>query len=271
MSQAYLHGFGSGSGVLNYSVAAFSAETELPETAAENTIAVITDAAVSGWQFSSGAPENPQEGMVWILTGTGSAVAFSAVSAYPVMIYPLEAMQYVGGVWVSRTAKSYINGVWQSWFLYLYAPGDACTDVTGGWVGKAVGIGNNDNETKKEPVITSGAESMLITHESGFYSGMAVTANKVDLTEFAKLTFAGTVQRESSGTQWCIFGIWSEIATGDYLTNLADCVAFGTGSETGVWSLDVSALTGSYYVGFGMVSTSGKTDSITVEKLYLER
>ena len=108
---------------LNFKVKAYASESELPATAAENTIAVITTTAISGYQFSSEQPSSPVNGFVWIQTSTSSTNAFDATKKNPIVVYPTAAKQYVSGNWVTKTAKSYINGKWNAWVRYLYEKG----------------------------------------------------------------------------------------------------------------------------------------------------
>ena len=102
-------GFKSGVGGMpvNFKVVSGTSAPELPM---ENTIWVNTDTAISGWIFSSLDPD-PQEGLVWILTGRASPVQFNAVRRNTVMVYPVSVKQYIGGEWVYKTAKIW-NGEW---------------------------------------------------------------------------------------------------------------------------------------------------------------
>ena len=169
MGKAFL--YGNGGAGLNFKVVACASAEALPATARENTIAVLTATAINGYIFSSTEPTEPAEGMVWIITGTSSAVAFSASKKNPVMIYPLSAKQYVGGAWVNLSAMSYQNGSWVDWWDgALFDNGDICEDVTGGWERKAYGGSTGGSVTIGDTIAVA-------------YSGssVAVCAGTVDM------------------------------------------------------------------------------------------
>lgn len=112
--------FKSGGAGLNFKVVG---STTQPESPAENTVWVNTDTAIGGWVFSAAEPSELSEGLVWIKTGASSPAAFSAVSGKTVMVYPLNAKQYVGDAWVKKTAQSYIGNEWVNWAVVVYKAG----------------------------------------------------------------------------------------------------------------------------------------------------
>ena len=114
---------GGGGAALNFKVVAYASEDALPATAAENTIAVITDTAITSYIFSAEEPSPATAGMVWIQVGASSPVEFNALKKNTIQVYPLRVKQYVDGAWVAKTAKSYQNGVWQNWQVYLFKDG----------------------------------------------------------------------------------------------------------------------------------------------------
>ena len=102
----------TGGAGLNFKVKAYASELLLPATAAENTIAVITETAISSYVFSADEPEAPDEGMVWFAVGTSSSAEFNALRKNELNIYPLSAKQYVSGAWVDVEAKIHQHGEW---------------------------------------------------------------------------------------------------------------------------------------------------------------
>ena len=103
--------YGNGGAGLNFDVVAYKNVSELPATAAMNTIAVFTE-NMTGYSFDPTEPENPKEGLVWFKTGKYSIVSFNALKENNIQIYPMSAKQYIGGAWVSVVAKSYLGGEW---------------------------------------------------------------------------------------------------------------------------------------------------------------
>lgn len=125
---------GGGGGGLNFKVVGGTAAPSNPKG---NMIWLNTSVPITGYYFSVTQPENMLPGEVWVYIGTSSTVAFSATKKNPVMVYPISASQYVDGALVGVGAYSYQNGKWVSWITYLYRAGDECTDLTGGWQGRA--------------------------------------------------------------------------------------------------------------------------------------
>ena len=127
---------GGGAG-LNFSVVGSEAQPSGPK---ENMIWAITSEPVTGWIFSAEPPADPEQGLLWIQTGTASAVAFNAVKKNGIEVYPISAKQGTGTSWVDVTCKSYQSGEWVDWWNgELYDSGDEYEFVTGGWVFSADG------------------------------------------------------------------------------------------------------------------------------------
>lgn len=178
MGIAFLYGNGgSGGGGLNFSVKEYAPETVLPSTGKENTIIVITDVKIASWIFSVTEPIAPAEGIVWIPTGTSSAVVFNALKKNCVEVYPTSVKQYIGGEWVDMDAYIYQNGEWVQFSeiftsLYLYKAGDTCDSVTGGWGGSLgdgyLSFGGDSTGTQantKNKISFEGYTKLMIEYE----------------------------------------------------------------------------------------------------------
>lgn len=128
----YVMSGGGGAG-LNFSIVGGITQP----TGKENLIWVNTANTITSWEFSATEPTTPVEGMVWFVTGTSATTPINAVKKNGIWIYPSSAYQYIGGTWVDKTAKTYQNGAWVNWGLYLYSLGDEFVDVTNGWQNRA--------------------------------------------------------------------------------------------------------------------------------------
>jgi hypothetical protein len=255
-------GGGGGSGGLNVTLIA---STTQPNNPAENTIWINSNVAINGWAFASAAPTGAQDGAVWIQTTTDSTVAFNAAKKGVLMVYPLMCKQYLSGAWTEVTAKSYINSAWRDWLVYLYSPGNPHTELTGGWEGKAhrrVDTVDGYGVTSYAPTITQGAESMTVTLTAPNYynySGSARTVNKIDLTDFDQivfnLTFPGGI-------------VYVYVTQSDTSYSAVKQLAVTGGTNKAV-SLDVSDLSGEYYVGINLLAGSG-TATVYVNKVELK-
>lgn len=264
MGDAFLYGFGrAGTGAqLNFQVVNCISEAALPAVPVENTIAVITGNAMTGYQFRTDMPESPAEGMVWICTGEESAVGFNALTENTMRVCPLYVRQYVDGSWISRRALIWQNGAWNLWPVwYLFDRGDTFDDVTGGW---AVG------ESIADAVLEDA--SMTLTTVSPNKSRTHVaTQSAVDLGSYSTIRASVTVvshsQDSTSGTTLCRLGYGN---TPD--ANLASLATKAAVEVTGAGELeisfDISGVTGSHYVIFGIGYCSM---SVQVRRVWLER
>lgn len=246
-----MHGFGGSSALLNFSVVGGTSEPAYPR---ENMIWVNTSTKITSWIFSDTQPAKPEEGVVWIKTGLSSPASFNALKQNGIRINPLLCKQYISGTWVVKTAQTYMNGKWKSWIAYLYINGDECLDVTGGWVSTACIQGYNDwgaVGSAYAPKITRNSMNMTV-ESNGDGCGLVHTANMIDLSEVNTIVMHGT-----------ILSSWGKISTGIFIRdNLrggysADYSAKYTPAnegveETGPFAIDVSALSGNYYICLGV-------------------
>ena len=238
-----------GSGALNFNVVGGLTQPAGPK---ENTIWVNTDQKITSWIFSAEAPAKPEEGIVWVTTGASSQVAFNALKKNTVMVYPISAKQYVSGAWVDVTVKSYHDGKWVDWIVYLYNSGDECISVTGGWT--AYKGGSSSSMTKNNDSITlKGSSENSIT---------AMTSQKIDLTNFNKIEIS-VIDVKKSGT-------WNaKLRATEERKNAPTAVAeLALAFETGTQYLDVSSLTGSYYIALYLYGGNGMV--LTFDKIRLE-
>lgn len=107
--------------------------TTQPENPRENDIWINTDAAITSWAFSVDEPTNPEEGMAWFYTGASSVAPINILKDNGVTVYPISAKQHVGGVWVDKYAKTYINGEWTDWAIFILDGVNHYETLTGGW------------------------------------------------------------------------------------------------------------------------------------------
>lgn len=229
---------------LNFKVKAYASELLLPASAAENTIAVITETPISGYQFSVEKPENPVEGHVWIATATQSETPFSATKKNPVIVYPQLASQYVGGVWIPLTAKTYQHGSWVDWWDgTLFYNGDQYTKQTGGW------------ETYGSSPVSIGDVITYDARPNGSQKvAMARTCDYVDVSTF-KTLFVKFSTIVNTGGQWFL-----EAENGER-------VAEGGNTAAGIFSTDITNVSGLWQVYVG--GTNGRAGSVS--KVWLER
>lgn len=222
-----------------------------PSGPSENTIWVPTNAKITSYAVSPSEPAEPTDGMVWIKTGAASNVSFNALKKNEIAVYPNACYQLINGAWQSMAAKIYQNKAWKEWRTYLYNLGDECIAVTGGWVAKA--LRRASGSSAKEPTITK-LDNRIEFSGNAQSGGVVHTANKIDLTSASVLKIDGELAPAAGTGFWSTLCVWSEFGS-TYQENLV-ASHDATSKETGEITVDVSQLSGAFYVGFALYGTS---------------
>lgn len=166
-----LYGFGGGGGTsLNFDVKAYPSDADMmTATPKENTIGIITVLPISGWIFSVTAPEEPTEGMAWVITGTARQNEFNALKKNGIHVYPVSAKQYVSGAWVDVIAKRWQGEVWVDLIYYIVNGNTSkITNITG-FASAQWSISDNGLRITRN---SSGSQSSLgITKDAFDFSG----------------------------------------------------------------------------------------------------
>lgn len=197
----------------------------------ENTIGVVTD-TLDRWVFSPREPEQPEEGLVWIATGTVSAGAFNALKKNGIVLCPIQARQYRDGLWQTVPAGSYLGGSWIRWAAdrKIYASGVSHINLTLTNAAQADGYLALSLEKKgsakvvSDPVLLAGQAKLVVQYRNLGGDG----------------TFAGGVRAR----------VWD---TEDEVVASSDRAAAASGTV----SLDISGLSGEYKVGVYANNSSG--------------
>ena len=230
--------------------------TTQPTNPTENMIWVNTDTDITSYTFSETQPSDATEGMVWMAVGIGSPAPFCAIENNPIMLYPLNAKQYINGVWTDRITKIYQNDNWSELIIYLFYYGDKKEGITGGWTAQALPMYRSSSGAgvaASSPTVTTqsnGGVKLGVSYSSGIYR----TTNKIDLTNIKTIKLNGTIYGNNSGNaNWAGMYVWSGLGN-LYVDNV---VAHVNSKQTTVSNptLDVSGLSGEYYIGFGLYDT----------------
>ena len=259
MGRGFKHGPGGGTS-LNFKVVG----NPQPENPAENTIWANTDVEITDWVLSANAPESPVQGLLWIKTGASSPAPFNALKKNNITICPLSAQQYVDGAWVSVTCQSRQSGAWVEWIPYLYNRGDECTDFGGNWVCRAWKMSSDAGSTAQTFDIARNADNLKFT-KTGLIGAVMHKENKIDLTDIDTICFKGEMYPGSTA-RWAGFYVWSEM-DGVWDTNAVAKVLGTSNTTTTEFELDVSALEGEYYIGFGIYQ---EVCYVKLEELFME-
>lgn len=206
------------------------------------------------------------EGTVWI-ANDNSAKSFNALknNSNIITISPTFCQQYVSGSWATKTTKLYQSGSWtEFWSGELYNNGNLYTSITGGL--SKIGLRRNSSYgTASEPNVAYNTTNLHITPTAAGYGGVAYFTNKIDLSNYNTLYFEGATCGEVASDT--IIGIWS--AFGTYPTDYLSAQANGTNTATHTKTIDITSLSGSYYIGFWVFSTANTNAYITVNKVWL--
>lgn len=244
MADCFITRRGGGGAGLNFEVVGGTTQPTNPK---ENTIWVNTDTDITDWVFSSEQPTSSVAGMVWLSIGQTSTTSFNALKKNTLMVYPLFAQQYIGGVWEDVGVQVFQNGSWETlWDGGLFDNGNQYESITGGWYqylqdgfGGSVNIGD---------VISMSVPSGI--------TAAAATRNKISLNGYKSLEIHITSISEAGNI------IVSETNKGYIVT---DYIARKDFTSTGWHSLDVSSLDGEYYIYF----TIGNDKRITADQIRL--
>lgn len=248
---------GAGGGGLNFAVVGGTSQPASPK---DNTVWVNTPTEITDVLFSSEQPTVRTDGAalsggeIWIQTGKTSVIPFNALKKSTLMVYPNVAYQYdiSSATWVRQTARSYISSTWKDWVVLYYDYGEEYVDLTGGWVA----YGMDDKAVKYDTYI------YLEVDSTG--NAWAYTNNPVDLTSISTLNFY--IKRSHEGA--CRIGVNAVKPTSanNPLNSMAAMTKVASYVSTVTpYSVDVSALTGPYYLVF---LEAGERDGNNWDYLY---
>ena len=256
---------GGGSGGLNFKIVSYATKSELlADTPKENTIGVITSIPIKGYHFGTEEPSPAAAGMVWITTGTISTTAFNALKKNAIQVYPISAKQYISGSWVDVTALSYQGGEWVEWKTYLYNAGAFARgqSLVNGSTGTS-GIRYTENEDSIN-IVASNYEGYTYRYFE----------KPVDLTykSVVKMTLHSNAAYTERGTGSYNIGasIWADSDTKDDWTSPNTKLKSLAANRDYEVSVDVSALSGEYYIWLKFSFTNTSSGKLDIDILSVE-
>ena len=255
---AVLSCFPSGGGV-KLDVKAYAAVGNLPATAKAGSVAVITSASIGAAYASASAPASPATGDVWVWLGGVSPAPVALGGG--ITLHPRAAYRYVGSVWALLPCYVYTGGAWAEITLSLYDNGAFFLEP-------GVELITGDTLTLQEARIY-----LYDAAGRGETSVLRVYfVNAVDLTNASsvKLVFDWT-SVSTSPSHYARLEIGSN-KTGAVVASAQT----GTPAAGVTLSVNVSALSGSYYVGLYVYGPPSASDAypnntVYVQKAYLEQ
>lgn len=140
---------------------------------------------------------------------------------------------------VNITTRNQTVSVSLAYRQYLYLNGEEYTSITGGWVIAGAGAKNSTSITVQGP--------------GSYYTSSAATNNAIDLTGYRTLNF-NVISSEGEESQ-------TSISAGT-----ASIGIYGTGVKT----LDISGVNGSYQVKLSIAGTSGVLRRKTFNEVWID-
>lgn len=256
---------GGGGGGLNFNIVG---STTAPSSPKENMIWVNTEIPITSWSFSATEPSSPSEGMVWFHLALSSPVAFNASKKNTVMLYPVSASIYVAGSWVSKNVKSYQGDAWVDWWVpgTLFADGQSDDVLTGGWASFAYSAGSGYT-TKTVGVNVSAEGISAELAGTGYHSTFIGTNKKIDVSGYSTLRFEFSKATATSGSGSVAVRLYSDAG---YTTAVSGAVIDTSGNINKTVEIDVSGLSGEYYIGWFLWTWGNCTLSTTMTLARLE-
>lgn len=249
---------------LNFSVVGGTTE---PTNPTENMIWVNTDIAISEWVFSAEQPTNPTAGMVWFNVDKVSSTPINALKQNGLYVYPTGCMQYIDSTWANKEVLLFQNSSWNSirpLVIVLYDAGTVNTDLVGSFksIGKKTVEGGSGGSATA-PSVTYASDHIQLSNYASYQGGIFYTENMIDLTLYNQVY----LKCSYSGLYIPSLKIYS--AMPDYQnSNVVATISFDNATD-GVITLDVSALSGSYYIAIAQMSAT-QTIFSYIYKLWCE-
>lgn len=233
---------------------------ERPASPAENTIWIKAE-RMTDWVISHKQPEKAETGVVWILNGESNDNSFNALKQNGIIIHPESAKQYSINKWEDVPMEIYQNGVWSNTaeIIYLYYKGDECASITGGWRIQSQSEGNFSSGSGSKNM-----SSISLNAAASYYQNVeAITQNKIDVTNLDTISINITSRSgiaSANGYLGAYLYLSPSNSAGNHYKNGA---LFATIDSTGKTEIDVSQVTGSFYV---VVSCFGA--ALTFDEVY---
>ena len=250
--------------------------TTRPGQMANNTIWVNTSTPISSWYISAEAPEDPSAGTVWIMIDYESDIQLELSNIPYIGVGIGTSYQYINGDWTIIPAEIYANGKYYSSNLVLYNHGTYNNAyewrIDNNYMVIKYGEYANQRTNEREMTIYNRTDYIEIryhTHDNYWASDSIYYVVGVDLTEYSTLavTLEHTATTEAR-THFISASTVPETIAGTQ-TNAEAIISWSarTAKSKQTINLDVSSLTGEFYINIGSYSADDKSNSC-VSKIY---
>ena len=245
----FLHGFNSGG--VELWVKTYSSDTALKAASApDNTVGIVTSVSLSNWQVVDALPTTQTSNVAYIVAGSGTAVTVGRR-----LNLHLKECRLNGKLMNAYIRK---DGAWvqfgSSWDGSYFNAGEQYQDITGGWTS------NGYSYLEFTPVAGTVGSALNVAISKYYEMSVLGTANKVSLKDVDTLRI--TVSAASNAEKLRFYVLSSK--------NLSDSVRELSFAGAGEKTVDVSGLTGSYYLAVAAIGVGASNPynlSATVTKV----
>lgn len=238
--------------------------TNPPSNPQENDISIHTSVPINGWELSDKTLPigwAMGTGFVYIKGDFGGSYDYRNTTGLNLAIpgnhngtvYArlTSCIQYNGSTWEKKDSWIYHGGTWHqfssAWDGHLFYYGDTYSAITGGWVARDIAHTTDQygpyNAAPSIQTQSNGGVKVYMSNTDK--SGIWTTANKISLAGFNTLTFNGNLY-DPNGWNRAQLDVWSDFGTYSSENVVARLNAT---YNAGTYTLDISSLTGSYYIG----------------------
>ena len=242
-----------GGGGLNLKVVGGATQPTKPR---ENTIWITTTTDITGYALSPTQPENGTEGLVWLKTAdTGVEINVGRKNA--VLLHLASGMLYTGGKWLNINAWVYTNNVWTQFAqegLMIFSREEQEYDAIIAKLKNSSEEGQYLKKSDANPYI-----KFSLWYGSKIQRGY-YCIDPVDVTNFSTLEVVGY----SNTDKTTAFGLSTAANT------KLDAASQKFTIDESVNKVDISNLTGEFYIGFSLNRVNDNTSAtIFVKSVYL--
>ena len=227
MAEAFITRRGGGASS-KLKVTAYAAYGNLPASADDGAVAVITSTAINKLYIDAVQPSSPVTGDVWFKTNSLGKQSVPILLKPFVTVYPSTTVQYNGSAWVYVRALVY-HSYWYDVRAWLYDTGNMYAETGGNWVVDSLEAGYG--------TITFGASAMILTHTIPGTGGCQV--RKSTAFDFSPFSSLKVVVKKTSSASTGQF--WVDVMQGTTSLGQVAAASFNQ-NETRTLSLDVTAM-----------------------------
>lgn len=241
MSEGFIIRRGGGGKNKSLVVKAYASEEVLPSSAKEGEIAVISSTPVQNVYFQTAEPSEVNNGDLWI---TFDSRGKNSTNTDNIIFYPQKAFQYINSQWVEVSILIWNGENWTVPSKEFYILSEAKINPE---AGSYINVSSAPLTGGK--IISTAPDA--IKANNGYFS------NKMKLDDYNTIKMHINLQQVYAENYTFTFGASSSVITsGDYASNSNKFTAKTTLQNLGeYWAyVDISNLTGSYYIGFTSVA-----------------